>query len=285
MSQTGLIDRILDDLGLTGTSKTKSVPSAGALGSSKESKPLHVPWSYRLVIGKLMYLAHNTRSDIAFATDQCARFSNDPWEPHGKAVFHIALYRNGTRNLGTFITPDINNLTLDCFADADFAGGFKVEDPESPYSSLSRTGFVITFGGTPAVWGNRLQTETSLSTMEAEYIYLSTAMRSLIPLRTILVELNDSLSFFPLPLSTIHSTIWEDNNAARLLAISDPPRLTRRSRHFHTKYHWFREHLVPGQIEIKDIDTTDQLGDLFTKSLVRASFHPLRNRLLGWPPP
>jgi hypothetical protein len=157
MLQTGLIDRILDDLGLTGTSKTKSVPSAGAL---------HVPWNYRSVIGKLMYLANNTRSDIAFATHQCARFSNDPREPHGKAVLHIALYLNGTRDLGTFITPNIHNLTLDCYADADFAGGFKVEDSESPNSTRSRTGFVITFGGTPTVWGSQLQTETALSTME-----------------------------------------------------------------------------------------------------------------------
>jgi hypothetical protein len=78
MLQTGLIDRILDDLGLTGTSRTKSVPAAGPIGPCKDSKPLHVPWNYRSVIGKLMYLANNTRSDIAFATHQCACFSNDP---------------------------------------------------------------------------------------------------------------------------------------------------------------------------------------------------------------
>jgi Reverse transcriptase (RNA-dependent DNA polymerase) len=74
MLQTGLIDRILDDLGLTGTSRTKSVPAAGPIGPCKDSKSLHVPWNYRSVIGKLMYLANNTRSDIAFANHQCAHF-------------------------------------------------------------------------------------------------------------------------------------------------------------------------------------------------------------------
>jgi hypothetical protein len=187
--------------------------------------------------------------------------------------------------LGTFITPDKDNMTLDCFADADFAGGFKVEDPEDPHSVRSRTGFVVTLGATPVLWGSRLQTETSLSTMEVEYISLSTSMRSLIPLRVMFAEIHQALSLLPSPLSIIHSTIWEDNNAARILAISNLPRLARRSKHIHTKYHWFREHLSPGNIEIRDINTLDQLGDLFTKPLVQALFPPLRNRLLGWPPP
>jgi hypothetical protein len=83
---------------------------------------------------------------------------------------------------------------------------------------------------------------------------------------------------------------FEDNNAARILATSDPPRLTRCSKHIHSKYHWFREHLIPGEIEIRDIDTDDQVGDIFTKSLVVTTFRRLRNRLLGWlfpssPPP
>jgi hypothetical protein len=101
-----------------------------------------------------MYLANNTRCDIAFATHQCARFSNDPREPHGKAVIQIALYLSGTRTLGTFIQPNKDIMTLDCFADADFAGGFKVEDSEDPHSARSCTDFVITLGGSPVVWGS-----------------------------------------------------------------------------------------------------------------------------------
>ncbi|MGK3946589.1 hypothetical protein ABK046_50550, partial [Streptomyces caeruleatus] len=81
-----LIDSIIKDLGLEGTSRTKAAPAVGALGPCSDSKPLRAPWNYRSVIGKLMYLANNTRCDIAFATHQCARFSNDPREPHGKAV-------------------------------------------------------------------------------------------------------------------------------------------------------------------------------------------------------
>jgi len=48
-------------------------------------------------------------------------------------------------------------------------------EPDSS-SVKSHTGFVINLGGTPVVWFSRLQNEIALSTMEAEYIALSTAM-------------------------------------------------------------------------------------------------------------
>jgi hypothetical protein len=135
-------------------------------------------------------------------------FSNNPREPHEKAVIHIALYLNGTKDLGTFITPDTSQMTLDCFADADFAGGFNVEDTNDPHCVKSRTGFVITLGKTPVIWGSRLQSETALSTMEAEYIALSTAMRSLVPLRWIFHELTQYLPILPHGTSVVHSPFF-----------------------------------------------------------------------------
>jgi hypothetical protein len=282
--QTGLIERIIADLDLTDSPKTKETPSAGPLGACKDSLPLRVPWNYRSVIGKLFYVGNNTRSDIAFANHQCARFSSDPRVPHGMAVKRIAMYLKKTLNQGTVIRPNNKELTLDCYCDADFAGLFAVEDPEDPRCTRSRTGFVITLGGTPVIWASRLQTETALSTMEAEYIALSTAMRSLLPLRHTLQELVAALSLSQDQKSVIHSTIWEDNAAALILANSDPPRLTKRSKHIHVKYHWFKSHLVAGLIEIKPIDTKNQLADFLTKSLPIALLAPFREKLMGWLP-
>ena len=73
------------------------------------------------------------------------------------------------------------DLTLDLYANADFAGLWKVEDADDPTCVKSRTGFVMTLGGTPVLWSSKLQSEFALSTCEAEYIALSTAMRELLP--------------------------------------------------------------------------------------------------------
>jgi hypothetical protein len=45
----------------------------------------------------LLYLATNTRPDIAFAVSQVARFSNDPKACHATAVKTIVRYLQKTR--------------------------------------------------------------------------------------------------------------------------------------------------------------------------------------------
>jgi hypothetical protein len=229
----------------------------------------------------MMYLSTNTRPDIAFANHQCARWSIDPREPHGVAIKQIGKYLLKTRKQGMIMKPT-KDLTLDCFADADFAGMFKRSDPDDPKSVKSRSGFVITLGGIPVSWHSKLQSETALSTMESEYISLSQAMRVLLPMRLLLEEVSTTLKLKTDPTSKIKSTIWEDNAACLTLASSDPPRMTPRSKSIAVKYHWFREHLVPGLIEIQAIGTKEQAADIFTKATPQATFEYLRFMLLGW---
>jgi hypothetical protein len=76
--------------------------------------------------------------------------------------------------------------------------------------------------------------------------------------------------------------IWEDNQACLILASSDPPQMTTRSKSIAIKYHWFREHLIPGVIEIKAIGTAEQAADIFTKPTPQVTFEYLRKMLLGW---
>ena len=282
MRQTGLIERILADFGLSDSTSTKQTPAAEILTPHKDSPPLdHTVINYRSSIGKIMYLASNTRCELTVANHQCSRFSNDPRVPHGKALKRIARYLLGTRDKGMIIRPT-NDLTLDCYADADYAGVYSSWDPNDPKSVKSRTGFVIILGGIPVAWVSRLQVETALSTMEAEYIALSQALRVLIPLRIVLDEVTTALNLKQDPHSSIKSTIFEDNQACLLLATSDPPKMTPRSKSIAVKYHWFREHLEPGVIDIMPIASEDQLADIFTKPLSSLPFSKLRAKLLGW---
>jgi hypothetical protein len=83
-------------------------------------------------------------------------------------------------------------------------------------------------------------------------------------------------------LSTIHSTVWEDNTPALTLTNAELPRMTPGSKHFNVKYHWFREHVKKGEIKVKHISTTNQIADIFTKALPHPAFTALRAKLLGW---
>ena len=131
------------------------------------------------------------------------------------------------------------------------------------------------------LWAAQLQTQSALSTMEAEYIALSTAMRSLLPIQNLHQLLCATFEVASDHCSSI-SIVWEDNQAASLLATQDPPKMTPRSKHIAIQYHWFCEHLSPGNIELQYIPTNIQKADILTKPLLWARFEQCRLLVMGW---
>ena len=109
-------------------------------------------------------------------------------------------------------------------------------------------------------WKFKLHVEISLSTMEAEYISLSMAMKNLIHLQRILVNIRSGLDLDHNLSSTIKNIIWEDNTGALALAKLPLPRVTSRSKHFALKYHWFREFIQNPEhhMELHNIDTKSE---------------------------
>ena len=119
--------------------------------------------------------------------------------------------------------------------------------PRIPSTSKSRTGCVITVSGCPVLWFSKLQTETALSTMEAEYVALSTSCRELLPIIRLVKGVAKAVGLTPAETTDMHVSIHEDNAGALVLAKMEPPRMTPRSKHYCVKYHWFREQLGPQQ--------------------------------------
>ena len=235
-------------------------------------------WHYRSAIGMLNYLAASTRPDCLFAVHQCARFSVNPKLSHERALKRIVRYLKGTRDKGLILQPDASK-GVQCFVDADFASGYTPETSEDPISVYSRTGYVIFYFNCPILWVSKLQTEISLSTVEAEYIALSQAMRDIIPFQSQMKAMNEIFGDETIP-PVIFCKLFEDNNGA--LELANTPRYRPRTKHIAIKYHHFREHVRNGSIKISAIDTKEQIADQFTKGLSTSSFEYLRKLLMGW---
>jgi hypothetical protein len=150
MTQPGLIKKILAATGMQDCSVNKTPTSSNALGSDPDGEPMEEDWSYRSIIGMLLYLSTNTRPDIAYTVSQVARFSANPKQIHARAVKQILRYLKGTINQGTLFKPS-SLLKLHCYGDADFAGLHGFEHQDDPISVRSCTGYVIFFGGCPLV--------------------------------------------------------------------------------------------------------------------------------------
>ena len=279
MMQPALIQRILKDLSLLdGNCKLHDTPANVVLTKTLSGDERNQTWNYRSIIGMMMFLASSTRPDILFAVHQCAKFNSCPKRVHEEAVMRIGRYLKRTANRGTILTPN-GTHKLDCFVDADFAGGFDHEISDNRSSVLSRTGYSITYSGCPLLCISKMQTEIALSTTEAEYIALSQSMRDLIPLRSILMDLSKVMNVNP-ELPVTHSTVFEDNNGA--LELARAPKYRPRTKHIAIKYHHFREHVKNKSIRVEAINTKEQIADIFTKPLEKHQFEYLRQKLIGW---
>jgi len=63
------------------------------------------------------------------------------------------------------------------------------------------------------------------------------------------------------------------------IALSKNPVHHDRSKHIDTKFHFIRECIEQGKVEIDHVRTEDQLADIFTKALGRVRFLQMRQAL------
>ena len=279
LTQKGLTQKIIDTTGMQDCNPNWTPAIQQALAIDPDGELMVEEWSYPSVVGMLLYLCTNTRPDISFAVSQVARFNHSPKRSHASAIKTIVRYLHRTADKGIIVRPT-GDLSIDCYVDADFAGLHGRDPDYSPTSAKSRTGYIITLGGCPILWKSQLQTEISLSTLEAEYSALSASMRVLLPLRSMLTEVATGLQLPPQFISTIKCRVFEDNNGALLLATKQ--RITNRTKYFLVKWHFFWSHVNNGEVVVSKIDTKEQWADYLTKGLNRETFEHIRKLVQGW---
>ena len=227
----------------------------------------------------LNYLVNCTQPDLAYFVYQCARFCADPRSSHEhafKRIIRYLLYLKRHAKLGIKYRPGITKSIV-VNVDASFTGEWNTAWSEEPSSVISRTGYIILYVGCPIIWCSKLQTEIALSTTESEYIALSQSLRDVLPLMSLLAELN---SVFPgaKDMPTIHCTVFEDNKGC--IDLVNIPKMRPRTKHIGLKCHHFRKHVSDKTVSIKYIDTKDQIADLFTNALGDPQFTYLRDKFM-----
>ena len=280
LTQTGLIKKVLEYTKLADSKQRETPAQLDPLGSDKDGLPCDEDWNYAAAVGMLLYLSSNTRPDIQFAVHQCSRFTHSPRHSHAQALKRICRYLKGTADKGIVCSPNLQE-GLNCFVDADYAGLFSYEDGQDPVSVKSRTGFVLTLFGCPILWQSKLQVEISLSSVAAEYIAFSMAMRELLPMRRLLQEICPILDLEIAAPSLVRSTVFEDNQGC--LSLVNVPKMSPRNKYIALKYHFFRSHIGENKgIVARYIRSEIQRADIFTKSLPEKDFMRIRHLLMGW---
>ena len=230
-------------------------------------------------MGKLNYLEKCTRSDIAYAAHQCARFTDNPKKEHGEAIRWLGRYLKATIDKGTILRPNLSK-DMEVYVDADFSGNWDPKESNHKDTARSRHGYIIMYKGCPLSWKSQLQTEIALSSTETEYTGLSYALREAIPIMEMLKEMKKNGFNIKSTVPKVHCKVFEDNSGA--LEIASVHKYRPRTKHLNIKLHHFRDYVVRGAISIHKIKTEKQLADYLTKPLNEEKLMRLREKVMGW---
>ena len=148
-----------------------------------------------------MYLANNTRLDIAFAVNLLARYSSTPTQRHWKRVKYVLHYLRVITDLGLFYPHELlSNLTR--FADAGYLS--------HPHKGRSKTRYLFPYNGTAISWRSTKQTLTDTSSDHTEILAFHEASRECQWLRSMIGHIQSS--YKPLSVTTNSTVIYEDNS-------------------------------------------------------------------------
>ena len=120
----------------------------------------------------------------------------------------------------------------------------------------------------------------SQSTLEAEYLALSSSLKVFLPLQWLIKEMIKKSNCKELNECTLHATVLEDNQSAHFLATNQ--RITNRTKYLLSKWHWFWDLYNQKQFNIVKCPTDQMSADYLTKPLSKVLFQRNRERVQGW---
>ncbi|GJR89416.1 retrovirus-related pol polyprotein from transposon TNT 1-94 [Tanacetum coccineum] len=190
----------------------------------------------------------------------CARFQARRLKNTSKrGLMDISILLRGTLH-GTSWYPKGSGFDLTAFSDADHAGCLDTRK--------STSGGIQFLGDKLVSWMSKKQDCTAMSSAEAEYVAFSASCAQVMWMRTQLQDYGFNYNKIPL---------YCDSQSA--IAISCNPVQHSRTKHIHTRYHFIKEQVENGIIELYFVRTEYQLADMFTKALPEERFQYLVRRI------
>jgi len=159
----------------------------------------------------------------------------------------------GTVSLGLFYSK-AEDYKLVGYSDSDWCGD--IDDRKST------SGHVFFIGNTTFSWLSKKQPIVTLSTCEAEYVATSWCVCHVIWLRNL---------FSKMDLEQLGATVIQVDNKSAIELAKNPVN-HERSRHIDVRFHFIRDHVKKGSVELVHVTSQDQVADIFTKPIPKVLF-------------
>ncbi|XP_027340865.1 uncharacterized protein LOC113854179 [Abrus precatorius] len=220
------------------------------------------PAVYRKMVGSLRYLCH-TRPDLNHSVGLISRFMQEPKQSHMTAAKRILRYLRGTTEFGILFSRNTNHedMKLIGFSDSDWCG--------DKGDRKSTAGYIFFIEGAPISWSSKKEPVVALSSSEAEYIAAAEAACQAAWLEKLMNELKIKLKS--------KTTLMVDNKSA--IDLAKNPICHGKSKHIKTRFHFLRDQVNQGKLNVDFCKLEFQLADIFTKALKYERFKCLRESI------
>ena len=256
---------------------------------------------FRSLVGSANWIITLGRFDVSFSVQSLARFSMAPRmghltrmlkvfgylkaRPHGRIIFdnsfpdHSKFSVDNDVNWTDFYPEAEEDVPTDmpkafggparitCYVDADYA--------HCKLTRRSVTGIVLFVNNTPIRWMSKRQKTVETSTYGSELVAARMAVDMIIEMRYILCMLGVNVK--------AQSLLLGDNMSVVLNTTLPSSQL--KKKHNAVAYHRVREAIAAGIVKFAHVDSKENVSDIMTKSVDKATFYHLTKKCLFRVPP
>ncbi|SOV07013.1 uncharacterized protein UDID_17990 [Ustilago sp. UG-2017a] len=259
IGQSGYIDQVLAKHLDKRTKPTmvpmQSIPEGTIVTSAAQQK------EYLVIVGKLLWFANSTWPDLSLTVGVLARHMREPSQEHYQAAQWVLRYLESTKQVGLVYRANESQEPLVVHSDANWASDTTIQ-------RRSTSGSVVLVYGNLVAWKSVTQKCVSLSAVEVEFIAATEATCELLFLKQLLRSIG---------IATGTPTVYSDNTGC--IQVSKDPAQHWKLKHINTKYHFIRNNVQEGRVQIKYVDTTRNLADVLTKPIGRQAMQQARSGL------
>jgi len=251
VSQTKYVEKILDRFNMSDC-YARNIPCDPSIvnTSTVESDELANATLYREIVGSLIYIMTGTRPDLCYVVTKLSQYMSKPTKAQLNAAKHVLKYLKGTMMYGLTFKKSNESVQLKGFCDSDWGSS---EDRKS----ISGYCFQLHKDGPLISWKSKKQQTVALSSCEAEYMAITYAIQEAKFLRQIVSDL--------LGLKLKSVDLGVDNQGAINLAKN--PVNHQRSKHIDIRYHFIRDEVEKGNVNLFYVPTQQNPADIFTKPM------------------
>jgi hypothetical protein len=247
-----LLDEHLDKRKRKSSVPLSEIPVPETVANATERK------EYPQIVGKLLWLSNGTRPDISQAVGVLARYMTQPSKEYSNAAQKVLQYLDQTQDIRLQYRGNKHQELLTAHSDANWAS-------DATAQRKSSSGSAVFVHGNLVAWKSALQRCTALSAVEAEFVAATETAREVLFFKHL---------FQAIGIDAGTPTILSDNTGT--IQVSKDPAQHWKLKHIDTKYHFIRDNVQDGEIQIKYVNTSNNLADIFTKPVGKDILHRAR---------